>query len=163
MVPELFDGQRWLRMAPAASARTYHSTAVLLPSGKVLSGGGDSATYDYQVFAPPYVHHPAQPKILSAPSTLPYSSLDPTPHTVAFAPLPAGEVVARVVLIAPGSVTHHFDASQRYVELELVSVTSGSVSFRGPSHAALAPAGDYMLFLVTASGIPGVARWIYVG
>ncbi|HEX6884035.1 MAG TPA: galactose oxidase early set domain-containing protein [Planctomycetota bacterium] len=161
--PELFDGTRWQTMAPGASPRTYHSTAVLLPSGKVLTGGGQSSTFDYQVFAPPYVLSRARPRVVSAPPVLPWSSLDPSPRTVVFAALPAGEAVTRVVLVAPGSVTHHFDASQRLVELQVVDATATSVSFLGPSHRAQAPRGYYMLFVVTASGIPSVASWVIVG
>lgn len=161
--PGLFDGQHWRTMSRAGSSRTYHSTALLLPSGKVLTAGGNSSTRDYQVFVPPYVLSAARPRILAAPTALPYSHQNPAIHGALFAPLPEGEFVERVVLLAPGSVTHHFDASQRYVELALESLTATSVSFHGPSHAALAPRGHYMLFLVTASGIPSVARWVYVG
>ena len=160
--PALFDGQHWQTMMPGASARSYHSTAVLLPSGKVLTGGGNSATRDYQVFVPPYVLSEARPRILMSPAALPYTSIDPGLRTAVFAPLPDGELVERVVLIAPGSVTHHFDASQRYVELAVGSIGPTSVTFQGPTHAAAAPPGHYMLFLVTASGIPSVARWVHV-
>lgn len=42
-VPELYDPQTdaWTRLAPAARKRLYHSTALLLPDGRVLVAGND--------------------------------------------------------------------------------------------------------------------------
>ena len=158
-VPELFDGQRWRRMASGATARTYHSTAVLLPDGRVLTGGGNTATWDYQVFAPPYVGSPLRPRITSAPGTLAYSASAPAPVEATFT-LAAGESVARVVLMAPGATTHHSDSSQRYVELVVTGVGPTSVAFQGPPNSSHAPRGFYLLFLVSARGMPSVARWV---
>ncbi|MSR63128.1 MAG: DUF1929 domain-containing protein [Planctomycetes bacterium] len=161
--PELFDGTSWRTLAHASGSRSYHSTAVLLPDGRVLTGGGDSAVFDYQVFAPPYLlnHHP-RPRITSAPAQLGYSSANPAWHTLSFAPLPPGETFDHVALIAPGSVTHSFDASTRYVELVHGALTATSIDVQGPLDAAHAPPGFYMLFLVSAAGVPSVAEWVEV-
>ena len=56
---------RWTELAPAAVARQYHSTALLLPDGRVLTGGGgicgacNRAGYlrrDQEIFTPPYLY-----------------------------------------------------------------------------------------------------------
>ena len=41
-IPELFDPdtETWTLMAPHQAGRMYHSTALLLPDGRVLSAGG---------------------------------------------------------------------------------------------------------------------------
>ena len=55
----------WTELAPAAVARQYHSTAMLLPDGRVLTGGGgicgvcQQVGYlrrDQEIFTPPYLY-----------------------------------------------------------------------------------------------------------
>ncbi|MCQ7029691.1 hypothetical protein MRO55_24630, partial [Escherichia coli] len=52
----------WTELAPAAVARQYHSTALLLPDGRVLTGGGGICgachqvgylRRDFEIFTPP--------------------------------------------------------------------------------------------------------------
>jgi hypothetical protein len=45
-------GLGWKAGAAQQSPRMYHSTAVLLPSGKVVSAGGDIRTSDYELYTP---------------------------------------------------------------------------------------------------------------
>ena len=60
----------------------------------------------------------------------------------------------RVVLIRPGSVTHHFDFEQRYVQLANTSAVNcsrlgcGHCPARHPRLFRRAPPGYYMLFVV---------------
>jgi len=52
----------------------YHSTALLLPDGRVLSAGQDDgslATYG-EIFSPPYLFKGPRPTITGAPSTTGY-------------------------------------------------------------------------------------------
>ncbi len=55
-------------LAPLGAYRGYHSTAMLLPDGRVLSAGGRGVT-TMQVFSPPYLFKGARPTISSAPAT----------------------------------------------------------------------------------------------
>lgn len=160
LVPELFDGRRWRALALAASERAYHATALLLPDASVLTAGGDHRAHDYQVFHPPYPFraHP-RPVITSAPALLGYSGANPAWHTLTFTLAP-GETFGHATLIAPGSVTHSTDFSQRYVELEATGASATSVQVRGPLDTNHAPPGYYMLFVVSAAGSPSVASWV---
>ncbi|MEQ1894769.1 MAG: galactose oxidase-like domain-containing protein, partial [Planctomycetota bacterium] len=160
LVPELFDGRRWRVLAPAASARAYHSTALLLPDASVLTAGGDHRAHDYQVFHPPYPFpaHP-RPVLTGVPPVLPYSGVSPAWHTLTFTLAP-GEAFGHAALVAPGSVTHSLDFSQRYVELESSGAGATSVQVRGPLDSNHAPPGHYMLFLVSAAGSPSLAAWV---
>jgi len=163
-VPELFDGTRWTEMPPQASVRSYHSTAVLLPDGRVLSAGGDTATWDYQVFVPSYLRTGApRPLVSAAPASMGYGTGPTNEHAIAFEPLPAGHAVARAVLIAPGAVTHHTDVNQRWIELVTLATEADRIVVRGPRDAHLVPPGIYMLFLLSAAGVPSEAVWVTVG
>ncbi|MEZ5965544.1 MAG: galactose oxidase early set domain-containing protein [Planctomycetota bacterium] len=186
--PELFKGGAWHSMAANAVIRDYHSTAVLLPSGKVLTGGGESRNYgpwpdctnqtgrvptvavaDYQVFLPPYLNCGAsQPTILGQNTTLPnnfwvwpYGS----PQNVTHSTLPLGVSIAKVTLMRVGSVTHHADINQRCVELPFTvpATPPSTVRVAVPTKASyLLPRGFYMLFLVTSQGMPSKAAFVQI-
>lgn len=151
--PEVFRGTVWQDGPPEASPRTYHSCSLLLPSGKVLSMGGDTRTHDYQLYLPHYASLPS-PAIGSSPATLTYGST----FTIGFT-LPAGQTLARVALTAPGSVTHSHDPNQRIVELGIVSSTSTSATIATPLNPTKAPYGHYMLWLVDSAGGVSTAAW----
>ncbi len=161
------------RLGPAqAKWRTYHSTAVLLPDGRVLSAGDDywdvgdvpdpwaatGATVDEaEIYSPPYLFDgdgPApRPAIGAAPANAPYGD-------VAGIPITAREA-ERAVLVAPAATTHANDMNQRLVELEIVSRVAGKgVNVRMPADGTLAPPGYYMLFAIDDAGTPSMAHWI---
>ena len=75
---------------------------------------------------------------------------------------PDAAAVASVVLVRLASVTHTLDMDQRRLELPFTAGGGGVVA-QGPSDPRLAPPGPYMLFLVTAEGVPSVARTVLVG
>ena len=168
---ELWNPQTesWTTMASESNRRTYHSTALLLPDGRVLSSGsgeGGGITYansefSAQVFSPPYLFNSdgspaARPSITSAPSTLSYgqSFSVQTPD--------AGSVT-RGTLIRLSSVTHAFNMSQLIYGLTFAATGSTTLSAVAPPNANLAPPGPYMLFLINGSGAPSVAKMVTVG
>jgi len=168
---ELWNPQTesWTTMASESKRRTYHSTALLLPDGRVLSsgsgeGGGISylnSEFSAQVFSPPYLFNSdgspaARPSITSAPSTLSYGQ----PFTVQ---TPDAGAVTRGTLIRLSSVTHAFNMSQLIYGLTVAATSSTSVSAVAPPNANLAPPGPYMLFLINGSGAPSVAKMVIVG
>jgi len=64
-----------------------------------------------------------------------------------------------VSLISIGSVTHAFDANQRFMWLTFTK-TSTAVNVKLPSLRPLAPPGYYMLFILNGNGVPSVGRMI---
>jgi hypothetical protein len=159
---------QWRTLASESVTRQYHSTALLLPDGRVLSsGGGICGTCDQvgylaknaQVFSPPYLFQAdgtpaARPAIGSAPTSTGYgAAID-----IATAS-PAS--IKKVALVRLGAVTHSVNMEQRYIPL---SFTAGAASLTAtaPANANIAPPGPYMLFIVDSNGVPSVARMVSV-
>jgi hypothetical protein len=145
-------------MASANRPHIYHSTAVLLPNGSVLTGGGENVDTggeeSYEIFYPPYLFWGARPRVTSAPSEAAYG------QTLSIA-TPDAANVASVSLIRTNAVTHNFDQNQRRVPLSF-AVTPSGVDAVAPAHAALAPPGYYMLFLVSNAGVPSIGEFVRI-
>jgi hypothetical protein len=155
--PELYNpatGQ-WTVMASQAIQRTYHSTAVLLPDGRVISSGSDNGAFTemtYEIYSPPYLFNGAQPVIQSAPTSLTYGS------TFSITTSNASSITG-VALVHPGATTHADDFDQRYVPLSF-TVGSGTITATAPANGSLAPPGYYMLVIVNSSGVPSVMPFL---
>ena len=148
---ELWDPatESWRTLASATVPRLYHSGAVLLPDGRVLSSGGN----DYptpEAFSPPYLFKGARPTMSAVPSTIGYGQ-----HFSVQTPNAAS--ITKVTLIRIGSVTHAFNQNQR---LSVLSFTpgSGSLDIVAPATADVAPPGHYLLFSVNGNGAPSVGN-----
>jgi len=113
----------WTTLAPMTQFRLYHSTALLLPDGRVLSAGSDREWKDWykgydvaqkqvEVFSPPYLFWGPRPKILWNPKQLSYGKTFKVATDEA-------DSIKSVVLIRNGSCTHAFNSDQRLVELDI--------------------------------------------
>jgi hypothetical protein len=155
---ELYTPQTgtWRAMATQSVDRAYHSSAVLLPDGRVLSagteGGNSPTTVDY--FSPPYLFKGPRPTIASASSSV---SRGEAFEIVT----PDAQTITKVALIRPGAATHARNPDQRYVRLSFTRET-GKLSATVPRSLASVPAGYYMLFIVNDRGVPAVAHFIHV-
>jgi galactose oxidase-like protein/glyoxal oxidase-like protein len=147
----------WSLMAPQQVQRTYHSTAVLLPDGRVLSAGSDSGPRPttIEIYSPPYLFQGRRPTITTSPNSLTYGQ----PFTIES---PDAVDVSRVVLMRAGAVTHTNNFDQRYLELSF-TLESGVVSALSPATPNEAPPGYYMLSIVDSAGVPSIATWVLVG
>jgi hypothetical protein len=166
---ELFDPTTgaWRLMATASVTRLYHSTALLLPDGRVIAAGGNpeggtSVTWEppdkeeemrLEIFSPPYLFHGPRPEIRDMPEQWKYG------ETVTIASPQAGQI-KWISLVRNGVTTHSFDNGQRLVDVPIVSQGDGNLKAEITGNPNLAPPGWYMVFLVNQQGVPSVARWV---
>ncbi len=156
---ELYDPAAgdWRPAGKEDDERTYHSTAVLLPDGRVLSAGDDRPDHlpvggrTAQLYSPPYLAQEGRPVVTDAPRAVPYGARVPISVS-------GPSAVAKVVLMRPGATTHAVDMEQRSVELARRG--EDGVVLTSPPDPSVAPPGWYMLFALDARGVPSVARWI---
>ena len=153
--PEAPAGQRWTTLAAMTNPAVYHTTAALLPNGKVLVATGN-LPHRAEIFTPPYLEgNPSRPAVLEAPDVINYGdTLD-----VSFS---SSSTIAKVSLLRLSSVTHGFDMNQRYVPCPIVTQSASSITAVGPVNANIAPLGFYMLFLVDANGVPSIAKYVLI-
>src|SRR5215203_752714 len=157
---------QWTTLAAQTVTRQYHSTALLLPDGRVLSSGGgicgtcDAVGYlakNAQVFTPPYLF-----KKDGSGELAPRPVIDSAPAEVAYATAfgvstPDAAAIRKLALIRLGAVTHSVAMEQRYVPLSFAA-GAGTLTATGPRDANVAPPGVYMLIAVDANGVPSVAK-----
>src|SRR5205823_9383122 len=118
--------QQFSKLSSMVTPRLYHSTALLLPDGRVLVAGGGRSTgsvdstdqLSAEIYEPPYLFNGARPTISSAPGTIQYSA-NVTVTT------PDALQISSVALVRLGAVTHAFDQNQRYVPLTFQQATGG--------------------------------------
>jgi len=160
----------WHETADLPSDRQYHSVALLLADGRVLTAGGgycgdcEAAGYfedTAEVFSPPYLFEadgsPAtRPTITGTPAHIDYNrSFDVTVDTA--------EAIDRVHLIKLGSTTHSQNQGQRLVPLEIRAQEEGALELISPATRNIAPPGHYMLIAVDANGVPSESRIVLIG
>ncbi len=188
---ELFDPgtRKWTRLASTNDDRTYHNTAVLLPTGQVLVGGnaplstlylntqtipgGFSNAFrdpSYELYDPPYLKWGIPQPVISAVN----GSSDPKSNPgIAYGrsitiSTPDAAAIQSVALVRNTALTHTVDGDQRTVMLPITgrNAAAGTVTVSAPPSGNVAPPGPYMLFVNkdTSRGlVPSVARQTFVG
>ncbi|WP_350277814.1 galactose oxidase-like domain-containing protein [Kribbella sp. HUAS MG21] len=165
---ELYDTETgtWRTLGAANRVRQYHSTSLLLPDGRVMTGGGGICgecqrvgylEKNIEYFSPPYLYGAdgqpaARPTITTAPASAPYASTFPVTT-------PQAASIAKVGLVGLGAPTHGDDQGQRYVPLNF-SASGTTLTVSSPADVNQAPPGYYMLFVVDSNGVPSVARMV---
>ncbi len=159
-------------LATFPEVRDYHNSAILLNSGRVLTGGGnfctgkqlgecDSNDVKMRIFTPPQYFEGTNG-----------DQLKPRARIIACDGLlvPGGTVRVmtdidfdHITLVRGGSVTHGQDQSQLFVRPVLSTTTSSKdKTFTLPADGWDLPPGFYQMFAMTADGMPSFSRWVHV-
>jgi hypothetical protein len=168
---DLFNSQfyrpttnRFERAADSTVGRNYHSEAILLPDGRVITLGSDPlydttgrnpGTFEQriEVFSPPYLFRGPRPAVTGGPREVERGT------TVRFTT--RGTRITAARLMRPSAVTHVTDVDQRSVAASVIPVPGG-VKMYIPKPKGLVPSGWYMLFVRDDRGVPSEARWVLV-
>ncbi|XP_057867426.2 aldehyde oxidase GLOX-like [Cryptomeria japonica] len=174
--------QRFYVLAATGIARMYHSTANVLPDGRVMAGGSNPH-FNYvltgtqfptelrlEAYSPYYlesVYAVLRPQIItmSATSNVAYGTTFTVTFSVAF-----GMTISNVVnfnVYAPPFTTHTTSMGQRMLSLSASkpvaapnSTTVFSATVTAPPTAVAAPPGYYMFFVVNGK-IPSKGQWVH--
>jgi hypothetical protein len=159
---QIYDPRRgtWTKAKDSTVPRGYHSSAVLLPDGRVATFGNNPSDGSFELrielYSPEYVTKGVRPRITGVPTELTYGS------TYAMTTAP-GTAIRDVSLVRPMAVTHSVDGNQRLVDVPFTTNPDGSLRLSLTDNPNLAPPGWYMLFATDTAGIPSVASWVKVG
>ncbi len=154
---ELWDPatENWTTLASSSGIpRVYHSAALLLPDGRVLSTGGNGYP-ETEIYPPPYLFKGARPTITSAPPSVAYGQSF-------FVETPDAAAISKIRMLRLSSVTHAFNMSQ-YINEVSFSQTTGGLDVTAPPNGNVAPPGHYLLFILNGSEVPSVAKFVQLG
>lgn len=154
------------KAADPTVGRNYHSSALLLPDGRVATFGSDPLYADrantqpgtferrVEIYSPPYLFAKDRPVLGAGPKELRRGGRATfrTRHP---------EHIARARLMRPSAVTHTTDVEQRSIQLGIAR-QRGAVTLTVPHDRTLTPPGWYMLFVTNAKGTPSVAKWVHL-
>ena len=160
--PELFDpnNKTWHPMADMKVDRLYHSNALLLPDGRIMTAGSNPHRtvneLRIEIFRPPYLYRGDRPRITGFKERINYGE-------VLEIKSPDADNIKSVTLIRPSVTTHCVNTEQRLVGLEFSHEKSSVLAARMPSNRNVAPPGYYLLFILNEHDVPSVAPFIRVG
>src|SRR5690606_29091884 len=158
---ELWDPEQgaWATGAAASVIRVYHSAAILMPNGTVLSTGGGAPgpvnNLNAELYYPPSLFRATADGAELAPRSRPVavSTLSVDHGEIVNVDLSGDPILEKAILIATSSVTHSFNTTQRRLEVPFVQEQS-RVAVRMPDSGQLAPPGYYHLFFLDEFGVP---------
>ena len=163
---EIWDpaNSSWTMVAAENTPRLYHSSAALLPDGRVFSGGGGNpgpATHhNAQFYTPPYLFDSSgsaatRPVIDWVQAAAGYNS---TIATI----VQSGNNISRVTMVRTSSTTHSFNMDQRFLELDFTQ-SGQTLSVNTPATTLIAPPGYYLLTVIDNNGVASESSIVELG
>lgn len=162
------DTGTWTEHAEMTIPRNYHSIALLLTDGRILSAGSGycsgnrycsgSSHRDGQVYEPPYLFnadgsYATRPQIQSGPGFVEVGSVFN---------LSTDSAVAYFSMIKMGATTHGMNTDVRYLRPDMLEISATNYQLTAnPNPNVLSP-GYWMVFAVNADGVPSKAHVVRI-
>jgi galactose oxidase len=167
LTPEMWNPatETFTKMAPNSIPRTYHSFALLMLDGTVLSGGGglcgtcSTNHFDAQIYTPQYLLNAN-----GSPATRPtinYMSSN-TVRVGGSLVFGANSAISSASFIRYGSATHTVDTDQRRMTVGFTANGGNRYTVTIPSDPGIALPGIWMLFAMNGNGVPAVAQTVQI-
>lgn len=162
---ELWDArtEQWTTMTSEKHLRHYHSSALLLPDGTVLSAGtgapGPKNNLNGQIFYPPYLfdgnNWAKRPTINISNKTVTYGQ----ELTIN---VDDSNTIKSITMVKNGVVTHSFNNEQRFRHIPVIQKTAKSVTVKIPSSPYQLTPGHYMVFAINDKGTPSIGTIVHL-
>ena len=168
LTPEIYDPvtNTWTEVADMSVPRNYHSTALLMPDGRVWSGGGgfcangcpDITHSNAQVYSPPYLFNSdgslaARPEITTAPASVRNNEVFTLNAT-------AG--LTRFTMIKMSAITHQMNTDLRRLYVDFTESAPGTYELSAHANPNVMTPGYWMVFGLNADGVPSEAAIVQV-
>ncbi|MGH3797227.1 MAG: galactose oxidase-like domain-containing protein [Pseudonocardiaceae bacterium] len=149
----------WTIGATSRVPRLYHSVALLMPDGKVITAGSNpERTVEelrIEVYWPPYLFAGPRPTCTPAATEVHYGQS-------VTAQVPDAAAVGSACLIRVGIATHSTNVEHRLIDVPHQVSAPNEITLTMPNGATLAPPGWHLLFVVSPSGVPSPGVWLHL-
>ncbi len=164
--PEIWNPQteQWRVLAPHDKPRNYHSIAMLLKDGRVLSAGGGlcgecpTNHQNGEIYSPPYLFDAtgapaARPSITSGnPNALPGDTIS----------LTGSDDIVKFNMLRLVAITHHHSTDQRMVPVDSIKTGVGTYDLTLNDNPNVLVPGYYWIFGLNDNGTPTIGHTIQI-